>query len=528
MADYDAIVIGSGHNSLVCALCLADAGWKILVLERSSEIGGALRTQELTLPGFKHDLYATNVGRFGVSPIYQKFQAEFERTGLRFLTNPLPYATVFSGGDIARAYVDRFAMEQEVMAHSPLDIAGWRRVSALFDRLAPALLKLQNTEMPSRKMLRQIGTIAQHPADALRLLRILLESPRGFLPRYFHSPGMQGLVLPWSFHSDFGPDVPGGAIFSFITAFSAQRRGLGIAEGGAGTITAALRALIEGRGGTIKAQSEVTRITVRNGQAVAVRTHDAREISASRAIVAGVTPRNLFGGLVRTGDLPRGFRRRIGGFRYGIGTFVLHLALDSRLKWRAAENLAEFNTVHINGDAETLNQTYNESLAGLIPSRPLLIVSQTTQPDPSRAPIGKHVVRVHSRAFPAQIAGDAATQIKSHCWDEAKEAVADRLIDQLAEHAPNLKHAMLARYSVSPIDLERDNPNFVAGDCASGSQHLDQNYFCRPIIGWSQYRTPIKNLYMTGSSTWPGSGIHGTSGYLLAEQLLYSKARTAE
>lgn len=526
MADYDAIIIGSGHNALVCALCLADAGWSVLVLERSAEIGGALRTQELTLPGFKHDLYATNVGRFAVSPVHQQFRSEFEAAGLRFLTNPLPYASVYRDASVARAYVDPAAMEQEIAAYTADDLAGWREASALFKRLSSALMALQITAMPSCEMMRHIAGVARHPGDPVRLLRILLQSPRGFLEQYFRSPQIKGLILPWSFHSDFGPDVSGGAVFSFITAFSAQHHGLGIAAGGAGNITTALRTLIQRRGGAIRSQAEVARIDVRDGRAVSVRTRDLDEISASRAIVAGVTPRNLFGGLVRPDNLPRGFSRRIGRFRYGIGTFVLHLALHNKLQWRTAENLAEFNTVHINGDAETLSRTYQESLDGLIPSRPLLIISQTTHSDPSRAPAGRHVARIHSRAFPPEIRGDAAGHIPARSWDEAKASVADRLIDQLAEHAPNVKDAMLGMHAVSPLDLERDNPNFVGGDCASGSQHLDQNYFFRPLLGWSRYRTPIDNLFMTGSSSWPGSGIHGASGYLLAQQLLGSDDRT--
>jgi phytoene dehydrogenase-like protein len=150
----------------------------------------------------------------------------------------------------------------------------------------------------------------------------------------------------------------------------------------------------------------------------------------------------------------------------------------------------------------------------------MLIVSQTTQVDPSRAPAGQHVARVHSRAFPSEILGDAAGKIGDRDWASAKEAVADRLIDILAEHAPNVRDAVLARHVVSPADLERSNPNLVGGDCNGGSHHLDQNYLFRPAFGWTRYRTPIPQLYMIGAATWPGSGVNGSSGYLLAQQLL--------
>ena len=158
----------------------------------------------------------------------------------------------------------------------------------------------------------------------------------------------------------------------------------------------------------------------------------------------------------------------------------------------------------------------------LIPERPLLILNQLTATDPSRTPHGQAIVRIHARPFPAQIAGDAAGRITATDWDEAKEEVADRLLDQLAEHAPSVKEDLLARHVASPLDLQRDNPNWVGGDCGSGSNHLDQNYFLRPVRGWTRYQMPIEGLYMIGSSTWPSGGTHGMSGYLLAQRLIPS------
>ena len=125
-----------------------------------------------------------------------------------------------------------------------------------------------------------------------------------------------------------------------------------------------------------------------------------------------------------------------------------------------------------------------------------------------------------ARAVPYQILGDSLGQIAERDWDAVKERFADRLLDQLAEHAPNIRTALLARHAVSPLDLERENPNLVGGDCVSGSHHLSQNYLFRPFPGWSRYTTPIRQLYMIGASTWPGGGVNAGSGYLLAKQLL--------
>jgi phytoene dehydrogenase-like protein len=376
------------------------------------------------------------------------------------------------------------------------------------------------TPMPSRAAWRHASGMAKSPGDAMRILRILAQSPQAMVSSFVQAPELQALVLPWSFHSDFGPDVRSGAVFAFVTAFAAQQRGIGIVAGGAGRITDALCVLIERRGGTILPKTEVSGIIVRDGVAAAIRTTNGREISASHGIIASVTPRTLFGRLVAAQHLPAGFRRRIARFRYGIGTFIVHLALSEPLQWRARPELRGFNTVHIGAEAETLRRTYRQCLAGHIPEHPLLIVSQPTAVDPTRAPPGKHIVRIHSRAFPGQISGDAASVIAQKDWRSVRDHVADRLIDQLALHAPNVRAATVARYSMSPSDLEGDNPNFIGGDCASGSQHISQNYIFRPLLGWSRHRTPIKKLYMTGSSTWPGTGIHGASGYLAAQELL--------
>lgn len=521
IADYDAIVIGSGHNGLVCALYLARAGWRVLVLERAAEIGGAVRTAEVTLPGFKHDLFATNVGRFAASPAYQEFRAEFDKTGLRFLSNKFPFASAYPNGKAARIYTDAGLTEREFLAHSNADLQGWRRALALYNRTAPSFLPLYFTALPSAGLFRQVGRlVAAAPRDAIQLARILLQTSRQFVDDFFHSPEIKGLFSPWAFHQDCGSDVRGGATFAFVTAISAYLRGFPIAEGGAGQIIRALRTLLELNGGKILTATDVTRVHVKAARAVAVETAKGEVITAARAIIANVTPRTLYGRLIADGDLPSGFLRRIQRFHYGPATLVVHLALSRKLEWLAAEDLTEFSTVHLCGEAHEIATTYAQCQSGYIPTRPMLVISQTTQLDASRAPLGQHVARIQARAFPYEIVGDATGQIRGRNWQDVKETVADRLVDILEEYAPNAKAALLARHVVSPSDLERENPNLVRGDCNSGSHHLHQFYFCRPMIGWSRYETPIRQLYMIGASTWPGTGVNGSSGYLVAQRLL--------
>jgi phytoene dehydrogenase-like protein len=522
MAAFDDIIVGAGHNALVCALYLAKAGRRVLVLERSAAIGGALRSAELTLPGFVHDLYATNVGQFAVSPAYRDFAKEFAAAGLEFLSNPYPYATAFDVGTALRVYRDPVRTEREIAARSTADATAWRELVDLFKRTAPHFLPLFFTALPSRAAAMQAARLlAASPRSALALRRVLKDTPREFVDRRFASHEVKALLIPWAYHMDFGPDVPGGATFAFVAGLSGHLRGLSVAKGGAGAITTALHRIALSLGVEIRRSSEVKSIRIENGRAAGVVLATGESVDTTR-VVASVTPRRLFGGLVADEHLPAAFRRRIGEYRYGPATFIVHLALDRALDWRAADDLAEFNYVHLCGLTEDVARTYADSLAGRLPARPVLVVSQTTPVDPSRAPPGKHVARIHVRTVPSVIADDAAGTIRARNWTEAAEPYAERLLDLVAAQAPNLRQAILARHIVTPPEIEADNPNLVGGDCVSGSHHLDQNFTRRPLRGWSRYATPIRDLFMTGAATWPGGGVHGGSGYLVAQKLLRS------
>ena len=523
MADFDAIVVGSGPNGLVCALSLVRAGWKVLVLEKNPQIGGGMRTAEITLPGFKHDLYSSNLGRFSLSPLYQEIKDEFDEFGVRFCTSDYPFASVYPEGRAACAYKDPEQLHNHLFSAYPKDVGNWNKILGLYQRIAPNFLPLLRVTIPSGAMAKQIGRLATSPIDAFRLLRIGLQSPRQFADQHFNSPELKGLVSPWSLHSDYGADIRGGAVVPFFFAFNSQQQGLWVAEGGAGNVSAAMHRLIERYGGTVLAGTAATKIIARQGAATAVETSEGQTYSASRAIIGNLSPKSMFGQLVDYEDLPPAFASRIQKFRYGIGTFIVHMALSRPLQWLAGPDVTRFNTVHVGGDIDSLALGYHQAMERrLIPERPLLILNQLTATDPTRAPEGQAIVRIHARPFPAQIAGDAAGRITATDWDNAKEAVADRLLDQLSEHAPNVKEVLLARHIASPLDLQRDNPNWVGGDCGSGSNHLDQNYFLRPVRGWTRYQMPLDNLYMIGSSTWPSGGTHGMSGYLLSQRLINS------
>ena len=526
MADADAIVVGSGHNGLVAAYRLARAGWRVAVIERSANIGGAIRTENVTLPGFRHDLFATNLSLFKSSLVYREHQGELEAAGLRFITCREAFASAYPDGKSVRISSDEELTGADFARCSTADRDGWRQVVSIYRRAAPHLLPFTNMALPSRAAARQaLRMLVRLRGGVIDLRDVVFGYPRRFVDRFFQTEEAKGALLPWAFHLDFAPDTPGGAAFAFVSAASAHVNGLVLAQGGADAIVSALQKLIEAHGGAIHTQTEVSQILVERGRAVGVRTSSGDVVTAARAVIANVTPPLLFGRLLPAAAVPAGVRDRAARFRYGPGVFMVHLALSRHLDWTSGDDLWRYNYVHLNGKADQIASTYAQCMGGLLPSRPMMVVGQPTHADPSRAPAGHAVIRLQVRAVPARIAGDADDAIPGRDWASVKEAYADRVIAQLAEHAPGVAQAILARHVMSPDDFERENVNLIGGDCVSGSHHLDQNYFSRPFRGWSSYRTPVESLLMVGASTWPGGGVNATSGFLAAEELLTAMRR---
>jgi phytoene dehydrogenase-like protein len=520
MTDFDAIVIGAGHNGLICASYLSRAGWRVAVLEGASQIGGGLRSDVTTLPGFVHDNYATNLGLLASSPAYRELKPDLDALGVRFLSGDKPYASV-NRDRALKVFTDIDRTVEGVSSLSADDALGWLKLVEFYKRISSSVQPFFYTEMPSAAAFARACEMAigNRPTDVLRFARLLGQSSSAFAKQSFATPDVVSVFQAWAYHLDFPPEKSGGALFAFISAMSAHVHGMRVAEGGAGKVSEGLRTLIERAGGLVMTRSEVDQIVVRQSRAVGVRTHEGKELTAKRAIVANVTTRNLFGKLIKPSELPSRFLKRAQSFRYGPGTFVLHLALARMPSWKLGSDLSQFGYVHLNVSEAEIQQTYADCSEGRLPARPLLVVSQTTHVDPSRAPAGKHVMRVHVRTVPGQIAGDAANKISARDWQGAKEPFAEQILDLVEEAAPDLRECIIRTAVETPQDIERENPNFIGGDCVSGSHHLNQNFFLRPFWGWSNYKTPIGGLFMIGASTWPGGGVNGASGYLLARRL---------
>ena len=236
-------------------------------------------------------------------------------------------------------------------------------------------------------------------------------------------------------------------------------------------------------------------------------------------MIANLAPDVVFGRLLPDEPLPDGFRRKVDGYQRGPGTFMLHLALDGPVPWAAGGDVAEFAYVHVAPTVDDLARTYQQSLAGLLPDSPLLIVGQTTAVDPTRAPDGTHVLWVQVRTVPGAIEGDAAGEITATDWAGAGPPFTERVLDKLERFAPGVRGRVVGQRAMTPADLEAGNANLVGGDSLGGSVHLRQNLLFRPFPGWSRYAMPVDGLYLCGAATWPGPGNNGTSGWLVAQRL---------
>ena len=516
MNKFDVIVIGSGINGLSSAALLAKRGKRVLVLESADTCGGAVRTEEVTLPGFKHDLFATNLSLFAGGPIMATLKDDLIRNGLEFVPSGKPFISLFPDGKSLGIVMDRAANIETLKRVAPNDVASWQALTALLGKFAPHLFPLLGAELPSfaaaksiYKTWRALGT-----NGLFQLIRLLLQSSRAFTDEYFVHPETKALAAIWGMHLDYGPDISGGALFSFLESIGGQEFGMVFGKGGADTLIKALTGVIAENNGTIKVNTRVVEIITENEKAVGVKTSNG-EVFNAKNIIANVNPSlipNLLNSKISDSEKVAEVRK----FRPGLSTMMIHLAMDELPSWKASE-AKEFNYIHIAPYVDDLAMTYTQAAAGLLPSSPALVIGQPTVTDPSRAPLGKHVLWIQVRVLPLEIKGDSLGEILGNTWDQVGEQYADRIIEIIESYAPGTKSKILSRKVLSPTDLERYNANLIKGDSLGGSHHPAQFFFLRPTPSWNRHRTPISGLFICGSGTWPGGGVGGGSGAMVAK-----------
>lgn len=510
--SVEVIVIGAGINGLSAAALLSVAGKKVLVLESNDAPGGAVRTEEITVPGFHHDLFAMNLGLFAGGPVMAALGEQLTSHGFNLVASSKPFCSVYPDGSMLGVEADATATIKNLAAVAPEDVQAWEELTAKLGLWAPFLIGVLNSDLPSVaaiktlwKAHRAVGTVGLY-----EIAKLALQSTRSFTDENFTSSKTKALMATWGMHLDFAPDVSGGALFSLLETIGGQLFGMVIGQGGAATLIDALVQVIEANGGEVRCGARVDQITVDNKRATGVVLAAGEIISAKKAVVSNVNPR-LMPALLPTKVAQEANVKRVEKFQSGLATMMIHLALDDLPPWTARE-ARTYNYVHIGPYIDDMAQTYTDAAAGRLPVSPTLVIGQPTVTDPSRAPIGKHTLWVQVRMLPLEL-------VDGSQWDDIAEAYADRVIEKIENYAPGLMNLIIARTVHSPADLERYNVNLIGGDSLGGSHHPAQFFFLRPVPGWGRHRTPVKDLYICGAGTWPGGGVGGTSGAIVANIL---------
>jgi phytoene dehydrogenase-like protein len=530
MREFDAILIGSGHNALVTAAYLARAGWSVLVLERNDRPGGLVRSEELTLPGFKHDVYSAAHPLFITGQAYADLGAELAERGLRYINTDLPTGVSMPDGRTAvfpRA-MDALMAEAERLA--PGDSAVLGAMLEYFGRYAGDVFGLFNLDLTSpeattiinRLMTNQDGPGYSTFAASLFQTARTVVSP-------FRSPVMQAMLAPWVMHLGRSPDEVGSGVWVPLLVMALLGGGMGLPEGGSEMLAQSLARLITDHGGVIQTNAHVNQIIVEHGKAVGVRTA-SEEYRAKRNVIASVNPDQLYGHLLPDAAVSPELKQQAAQFRYGRGCVQIQLALSEPPRWPDAR----FNTIgqpHLSSGLDNCTLAIAQAMAGLIPADPTFTVDCPTNHDPSRAPAGKAILRVQFLEMPCRPRGDAAGTIAvgDGTWTEdLNQRFAERALQLISQHISNVPSAVIGMHVVAPTDLARFSPNQGPGDPYGGANDLAQSYLFRPLPGQPGHRSSVPNVYTVGAGTWPGHGVNGGSGYIVAQQLLKGHSKDKE
>ncbi|MFN0103467.1 MAG: phytoene desaturase family protein [Bryobacteraceae bacterium] len=466
--SYDAVIVGSGPNGLAAAVVLAEAGRSVLVLEGKPTIGGGCRTEEVTLPGYHHDICAAIHPMSLVSPLLRRLP--LEAYGLKWVHAPIPLAHPFDDG--SAAVLDRSLTTTGATLGD--DGEAWTDLMRPF---------LTNADTLFAELLQPLR-IPRHPFKLARFGALGLRSCASLVHSRFRGPKARALFAGCAAHSFLPLDAAGSASFGLVLALVAHATDWPCAQGGSQRIVDSLAGYLRSLGGTIEVNREVRRMS---------------DIPASRAVLFDLAPSAVE--RIAGDDLPSGYRKQLRAFRQGPGVFKIDWALNAPIPWTAAE-CARAATVHLGATFKELSASERDAVNGRISERPFVLVAQQSMFDRSRAPEGRHTGWAYC-----------------HVPHASSIDMTERIERQIERFAPGFKNVILTRRTMSPADVEAHNPNMIGGDIGGGANNLSQ-FFFRPTLRWDPYSTPNPRLFLCSSSTPPGGGVHGMCGYWGAQSAL--------
>jgi len=524
---YDAVIIGAGHNGLVCSFYLARAGMKVRIVERRGVVGGAAVTEEFH-PGFRNSVASYTVSLLQPKVIRDMRLAEHGyRVIERPISNFLPqedgrYLKLGGGLERTQAEFRRFsAHDAEVL---PAYYAALETVAEVLRGLAlktpPNLGEGLRTLIDGGLQGRGLARLSlEQKRDVLELFT---RSARGFLDAWFES---EAVKAAFGFDAVVGnyasPDTPGSAYVLLHHVFgevNGKKGAWGHAVGGMGAITQIMAEVCRELGVEISLESPVERVLVDGGKVAGVRLESGEEIAAPR-VIANVGPKVLYERMIAQSDLEPEFRRRIRGYRVGSGTFRMNVALSELPRFTCLPQPGEHHQsgIIIAPTLDYMDRAFISSKVNGWSVQPIVEMLIPSTVDDSLAPEGQHVASLFCQQFAPELPD-------GRDWDDEEDKAADTIIDTVEAHAPGFRASILGRQVLSPNGLERTF-GLAGGDIMHGAMSLDQLWSARPVLGHGSYRGPLAGLYMCGAGTHPGGGVTGAPGHNCAHEVLADRSR---
>ncbi|MUH00522.1 FAD-dependent oxidoreductase [Scytonema sp. UIC 10036] len=544
MESYDVVIIGAGHNGLVCAGYLLKAGYSVLLLEARSIPGGGSTTEELLAaqaPGFKFNPCAIDHLFIFLGPVIQEL--ELHKYGLEYLwCDPVIFCPHPDGKYfLAHKSVDKTCAE--IARWSDRDAKKYSEYVNYWQRFVSTVIPYFNA--PPKSIIDLLGnynltklqdlfSLLGGPNETLDFLRTILTSPQDNINEYFDSEFLKAPLARLSAELS-SPPYQKAMSFGAMMMVMRHHPGQARPRGGTGALTDALVNLVKSQGGVILTDQRVDKVLVDNGQAVGVRVTGGKEYRANKGVISNIDAKRLFLQHMEASDvdsadpnLRERLARRIVDNNESI--LKIDLALNEPLRFEHHEHRDEYliGSILIADSVNHVEKAHSDCTQGKIPDEdPSMYLVMPTGRDPSMAPPGKHTAWIEFFA-PYQISGAEGTGLKGTGWtDELKNKVADRVIEKLAEYSPNLKHSIIARHVESPAELSQ-RLGFYKGNYYHLDMTLEQMLCFRPLPEIANYKTPIENLYLTGAGTHPGGSISGLPGRNCARIFLHDRHPVAQ